>query len=151
MTSGYINLYNSVAKRILENWVKPVVADNDETGAKLHVITVVTNETTCNQEKREDGTFKYDAGWDVLYYAIYDPKTRKVAECGKFDTGKAMNGLGMLPDAGKLAGFTKGRGKFASVFHAPIAGKKDNLKPLAGTDPEIEVINKYWFKHYNKQ
>lgn len=151
MTSIFINIYNHVAKRALGSWVSPVVADNDETGSKLHVCIVVTNETTCKVEFDENGERHYESGYDILYYAIYDPKTRKVAECGKYDTGKKMNSLGQLPDTGKLFAFAKGRGKYASVFHAPIAGKKDNHKRLEGTGDVVEAINKYCFDWYNRQ
>lgn len=146
MVSIFINVYNKVAKRALSNWVNSVVADNDETGSKLHICLVVTNYTTCKQTPKPEGGYDYDPGWDILYYAIYDPKTRKVAESGKYDTGKPMNSSGSLPDYGKMNAFTKGHGAYASIFHAPIAGKKDNRKPLIGGDDEvINVINKYAF------
>ena len=146
MVSTFINVYNHVAKRILSDvHVNASTEDNDVTGKKLHVCTMVTNYTTCKQTPKPEGGYNYDPGWDILFYAIYDPKTRQVVESGKYDTGKPMNQLGSLPDYGKLHGFCKGHGRFASVFHAPIAGKKDNRQPLVGEGEIIEVINKYCF------
>ncbi|MBR4589230.1 MAG: hypothetical protein IKO36_01085 [Bacteroidaceae bacterium] len=151
MTSTYINIYNRVAKTALGNWVMPTTADNDETGNKLHVCTLVTNETTFKFNTNENGKRVYDHGYEILYYAIYEPKTRKVVECGKYDTGKPVNGMGVLPNYGKLFAFSKGHGKWASILYAPIAGKKDNHKYLVGDDDIVDMINRYCFYWYNNK
>lgn len=151
MTTTFVNLYNHVAKRIISNWVTPETEDNDATKGKLHICTITTNETTCKFFTDENGDRHYDSGWDVMYFAIYDPKTRKVVECGKYDTGKKMNGMGSLPDYGKMNGFCKGHGRYSSIFHAPIAGKKDNHEYLVGEGEAVEMINKYCFEYYNRK